>query len=59
VLEAIRSSWPELPVVVVSGYAREAARHPLMQSPGTRFLHKPFEPEELVGEVRAALAGQD
>jgi DNA-binding response OmpR family regulator len=56
VLEAIRAARPGLPVVVVSGYAEEAARHPLMRSPGTRFLHKPFEPEDLVAQVRAALA---
>jgi len=58
VLEAIRAARPDLPVVVVSGYAEEAARHPLMRSPGTRFLHKPFEPEDLVGQVRAALAAR-
>ncbi len=58
VLEAIRAAQPGLPVVVVSGYAQEAARHPLMRSPGTRFLHKPYEPEDLVGQVRAALAAR-
>ncbi len=56
VLEAIRRQRPELPVVVVSGYAREAARHELLRSERTSFLHKPFEPEELVAQVRTALA---
>jgi signal transduction histidine kinase len=55
VLEAIRRARPELPVVVVSGYAEAAANHPLIRSPGTRFLRKPFEPEDLVEQVRAAL----
>jgi signal transduction histidine kinase len=58
VLEAIRAARPALPVVVVSGYAEEAARHPLMRSPGTRFLHKPYEPEDLVAQVRAGLAAR-
>jgi CheY-like chemotaxis protein len=58
VLEEIRAARPDLPVVVVSGYAEEAARHPLMRSPGTRFLHKPYEPEDLVAQVRAGLAGR-
>jgi signal transduction histidine kinase/CheY-like chemotaxis protein len=55
VLEAVRRARPELPVVVVSGYAEAAASHPLIRSPGTRFLRKPFEPEDLVEQVRAAL----
>jgi signal transduction histidine kinase len=58
VLEAIRAARADLPVVVVSGYAEEATRHPLMHSPGTRFLHKPYEPEDLVAQVRAALAAR-
>jgi CheY-like chemotaxis protein len=58
VLEAIRATRPGLPVVMVSGHAESeaAARHPLLRSPRTRFLHKPYQPEELVRQLRAALA---
>jgi DNA-binding response OmpR family regulator len=58
VLEAIRAARADLPVVVVSGYSEEAARHPLMHGPTTHFLHKPYEPEDLVAQVRGALAAR-
>jgi CheY-like chemotaxis protein len=49
VLAAIREGRPDLPVVLVSGYGEEAAREPLCTEPHTFFLHKPYEPEVLVG----------
>ena len=52
VFEALRQQAPDLPIVVVSGYAKELIPAPLQASPGTRFLRKPFEPDQLVRSVR-------
>ena len=40
---------PDIPVLYVSGYPRQEL------APGSRFLTKPFAPDELIREVRAAL----
>jgi len=52
----LRERRPDLPVVVVSGYAGAA---PAAESgiPGARHLEKPFEAAALVREVMEALAG--
>ena len=54
VFEAIRRMRPDLPVILVSGYAEEVARNLLGGGSRASFLHKPFEPEELVERLRAA-----
>ena len=54
VFEEIRQIRPDLPVILVSGYAEEAARSLLGDGSSASFLHKPFEPEELVKRLRAA-----
>ena len=58
VLEEIRRIRPDLPVILVSGYAEEAARSLLGERSRASFLHKPFEPEELMERLRAALASK-
>jgi CheY-like chemotaxis protein len=59
VLEELRSLFPDLPVILSSGFteghetvAQWAARGPMS------FLAKPYRPAELLEEVCAALAGQ-
>ncbi len=49
VLAHIRERRPELPVLLVSGYGQEAAAPHVTAESHTAFLHKPYEPEELVG----------
>ncbi|HEY6553020.1 MAG TPA: response regulator, partial [Vicinamibacteria bacterium] len=53
----IRVSRPGTRVIFVSGYTADALgdRNPL--GPGTRFLQKPFKPDDLTDAVRTALAG--
>ncbi len=50
----IRESWPELPVVYVSGEPRNA-RLVQQTSGAVQFLAKPFLPAELLETVREAL----
>lgn len=51
----VRTSWPDLPVLFVSGEPDYAT---LPESSGgrARFLLKPFGPEELLEQVKAVLA---
>ena len=47
--------WPKMQVILMSGYAEEAARESLNRKEG-RFLQKPFGAHELAVEVHDALA---
>ncbi|RIK89649.1 MAG: hypothetical protein DCC71_25885, partial [Proteobacteria bacterium] len=53
-LAHLRALQPDLPVVLVTGYdaAHAAQRFAALRLEG--FLHKPWEPEELVAAVRRA-----
>jgi DNA-binding response OmpR family regulator len=52
---AARAAWPGLPVVFVSGYAPAHLTIFRRENPDAAFLHKPFDPEQLVGAVRSVL----
>ena len=58
VFEEIRRICPDLPVILVSGYAEEEARSLLGEGSSASFLHKPFEPEQLMQRLRAAFASK-
>ncbi|MFO0683325.1 MAG: ATP-binding protein [Sandaracinus sp.] len=49
----LRGLWPSIPVLFVSGYAREPLADPSLV--GARFLAKPYTGEALLGAVRELL----
>ncbi len=52
-LRRLRQQWPELPVILVSGYERdEVLRAGLEDDPYTRFLAKPFTASQLIASLR-------
>ena len=53
--ERLTSSRPQLRVLYMSGYARDAIVHDGRLDDGVDFLEKPFTPEVLVQRVRQAL----
>ncbi len=55
----IRSRRPELPVIVMSGYAQEAALMERINGERTRFLQKPFDIETLARALRASLRAEE
>ncbi|MCA9640499.1 MAG: response regulator [Polyangiaceae bacterium] len=55
VLSAIRAADPELPVVLTSGYPEQGLEHVLSQR--TRFLQKPYTPNDLVKCVAVVMSG--
>jgi len=48
----------ELPIIVVTTRGDEASRTKALRAGASRFMTKPFTPEELLGEVRALLGLQ-
>ena len=47
--------WPDLKVLLVSGYSADLSGMEIRQQPGRHFLQKPFTPDRFVESVRACL----
>ncbi|MBI2767486.1 MAG: response regulator [Chloroflexi bacterium] len=52
---AIAQRWPELPVVLMSGYSADGPAEFAARTPATFFVQKPFAAEELLAIVERAL----
>ena len=57
VLESLRSARPELPVVLITGFATAENMARALEAGATGFLPKPFDEAELWAAVRHALGG--
>ena len=57
VLESLRSARPELPVVLITGFATAENMTCALEAGATGFLPKPFDEAELWAAVRHALGG--
>jgi PAS domain S-box-containing protein len=57
VLRQLRQRWPDLPVIMMSGYTEESVASQFSDAgPGvTAFLQKPFFAEDLIGVLRRVL----
>jgi FixJ family two-component response regulator len=53
------SSYPNIKVLYISGYADHAVVHHGRVDPGIDFLHKPFSPATLARKVREVLDAPD
>jgi len=51
VLQAIKGSYPGLPVVVISGYGNESTPDTVKIKKGSVYLDKPFDVETLIAEL--------
>jgi two-component system, cell cycle sensor histidine kinase and response regulator CckA len=56
-MEELAESRPELPLIMMSGYALGAFEKPLELPSGATFLRKPFRPDELTEAIESALRG--
>jgi two-component system response regulator HydG len=54
-LEKIKAEWPELPVIIITGYATIDVAVEAMRKGASDFLAKPFPPDELLLKVRRVL----
>jgi two-component system, chemotaxis family, chemotaxis protein CheY len=59
VLEFVRGqdALRELPIIVVTTRGDESSRGRALRAGATRFMTKPFEPAQIVQELRSLLAG--
>jgi len=53
--EAVRGLYPNLPILMVSGYAGDLPEQ-FMESPHIKFLAKPYKDSELTTQVRSVLS---
>lgn len=51
-LQVIKNVYPDLPVVMISGYGNEQTVEKVMERRGSAYLDKPFELEELETEIK-------
>jgi two-component system, chemotaxis family, chemotaxis protein CheY len=51
-----QSAFRELPIVIVTTRGDEVSRARALESGASRYMTKPFTPEEILGEVRSLLA---
>jgi DNA-binding NtrC family response regulator len=51
----VRDKWPELPILVMSGYPTPETISSGLSAGATHFIAKPFTPDELLAAVRRAL----
>jgi len=58
-VRAIRATRPELPIVVITGYATTTHNAQALEAGASDFLPKPFDAEELLAVVRRALHGKN
>jgi two-component system cell cycle sensor histidine kinase/response regulator CckA len=58
-VERLRASRPDVPVLLMSGYTEDAAVRRDIASAGARFLAKPFTADALARMVRAAIDADD
>lgn len=58
VLKRIRSSWPELPVLILSVYGEDQYGVRMMRSGASGYLPKSSAPEHLVHALKKVIAGQ-
>jgi DNA-binding NtrC family response regulator len=47
-MEQVRDRWPEMPVIVMSGYVTHETIDAVAKTDAAMFLAKPFTPDELV-----------
>lgn len=57
VLERLRSSSSDLPVLLSSGYGAESLPREVLASPFTAFIRKPYSPADLLAHIREMLQG--
>ncbi len=58
ILKVIKSQFPELPVLVITGFGDEALKFTALSEENTGYLDKPFEISELVAALEALKSGR-
>jgi DNA-binding NtrC family response regulator len=57
-MHQVQQQWPDIPMILMSGYSTTATMEEGVQMGAGVFLSKPFTPDELSESVTRALAGR-
>jgi DNA-binding NtrC family response regulator len=58
-MRKIKQQWPDMPIIVMSGYYTTDTIQEAMSMGAATFIAKPFEPDELVETVRKVIAKEE
>ena len=58
-MRKIKEQWPDMPVIVMSGYYTTETIQEAMSMGATTFIAKPFEPDELMETIRNVIAKEE
>jgi DNA-binding NtrC family response regulator len=54
-MREIKKNWPDIPIIVMSGYPTPETITDVLKLGDTQFIPKPFRPDELVKSVRQVI----
>ena len=54
-MREIKKNWPDIPIIVMSGYPTPETIADVLKLGATQFIPKPFRPDELVKAVRQVI----
>jgi len=54
-MRMIKKKWPQLPIILMSGYPTHETMEAGAQNGAAQFIDKPFTPEELIKTVRMVM----
>ena len=54
-MREIKKNWPDIPIIVMSGYPTPETIADVVKLGATQFIPKPFRPDELVKSVRQVI----
>ena len=54
-MREIKKNWPDIPIIVMSGYPTPETIADVLKLGATQFIPKPFRPDELMKSVRLVL----
>ena len=54
-MREVKKNWPDIPIIVMSGYPTPETIADVLKLGATQFISKPFRPDELMKSVRQVL----
>ena len=58
-MRKIKEQWPDMPIIVMSGYYTTETIQEAMRMGATTFIAKPFEPDELMETIRNVISKEE
>jgi two-component system response regulator HydG len=54
-MREIKKNWPDIPIIVMSGYPTPETIADVLKLGATQFIPKPFKPDELMKSIRQVI----